>query len=117
MVQVLPSPLILKPLSKAEYFEVGFIACSDDCMSLALIYWCLPGPVYMAAFAVLCLLNDEFAEFVLQKRQPFSLWGMLKSPYGLMVGMPPAYDTDKHRQLSVSRRHSMPMMKSDILRS
>ncbi|KAK9806592.1 hypothetical protein WJX73_005689 [Symbiochloris irregularis] len=39
--EVLASPLILKPLSKAEYFE---------------------------------------------KRQPFSLWSLAKSPYGLMIG-------------------------------
>lgn len=51
----------------------------------------------------------------MQKRQPFSLWGMAKSPYGLMVGKPPASDTQKHSMDAVNPLHSMRITQRHVL--
>lgn len=76
VLQGLPSPLIIRPLAKAEYFEVTLPACIN---------------IYQLYNANTCIMFPQKALTVvilLQKRPPFNLASIIMSPYGLMIGEP-----------------------------
>jgi hypothetical protein len=69
-VQRLPEPLIIRPLAKAEYFEVRGLLDA--------------GPSKRALYR----LHSTNCTCLAQKRTPFNAIAFLKSPYGLMISAP-----------------------------
>lgn len=91
-MQIIPPPLVLKPTALAQYFEVSSSTLLKHFKPLHLnanlvvsyqtqnFIQCTVEPIHKQNTTVLRSAS------VLQKREPFSLMGFLKTPYGLMAG-------------------------------
>ena len=104
-LQRLPEPLIIKPVGRAEYFEVNLLTCGYSLYASLSRQLHLPlaevhtgegigskdGLLYIhmeagpAIVGVSCKCHNQLCH--LQKQTPFNVISFLKTPYGLVIGM------------------------------